>query len=309
MTKVLVTGGTGFVGAALVESLLDDGNEVSVLGRDAGRIRVRFGSRARAIVWSTATDAEFAQSLAGHEVVFNLAGEQAVGRRYTAGSKQRIRDSRVKATRVLVDALGATVAPPWVLISASAVGYYGAATGEICFDETRAQGTGFLAELCHEWEAAALRAEALGTRVVLARLGVVLGPGGGAFESMARPFLMGMGGRLGDGRQPFSFISLEDCVRALRFCSAHLEVRGPVNVTAPVPTDGAGVARALGSALDKPNWLPVPSLALRALFGEGAESLLTGQSVVPSVLLDCGFEFNHPTIDLAVAAASVRARV
>jgi uncharacterized protein (TIGR01777 family) len=309
VTKILVTGGTGFVGAALVESLLDDGHEVSVLGRDAGRVRVRFGSRARAIVWGAPSDPEFVQSLAGHDVVFNLAGEQAVGRRYTTGSKQRIRDSRVKVTRGLVDALGATAMPPQVLISASAVGYYGAATGEVRFVESHAQGAGFLAELCHEWEAAALRAEASGIRVVLTRLGVVLGPGGGAFESMARPFLLGMGGKLGDGRQPFSFISLEDCIRALRFCMEHNEVRGPVNVTAPVPTDGAGVARALGRALDKPNWLPVPALALRALFGEGAESLLSGQSVVPAVLLERGFRFNQPTIDLAVAAASIRARV
>jgi uncharacterized protein (TIGR01777 family) len=284
-----------------------DGHDVSVLGRDAGRVRVRFGSRAHAIVWSTATDAEFVRQLSGYDVVYNLAGEQAVGRRYSADSKQRIRDSRVKVTRLLVDALEATDVRPRVLISASAVGYYGAASGETRFDEGHSAGAGFLAELCHEWEEAATRAEPLGIRVLLARLGVVIGRGGGAFESMARPFRLGIGGRLGDGRQPFSFVSLEDCVRALRFLMEHPEVRGPVNVTAPAATDGRGVARALGSALGKPNWLPVPAMALRALFGEGAESLLSGQCAVPEVLLGLGFQFNHPTIDLAVAAASVRA--
>jgi uncharacterized protein (TIGR01777 family) len=308
LTRILVTGGTGFVGAALVENLLDDGHAVSVLGRDAGRIRVRFGSRARAVVWGDANDPAFLREVAGHDVVFNLAGEQAVGTRYTPGSKQRIRDSRVKTTRTLVEALCAVEPRPSLLISASAVGYYGVSSAAVTFDETFPCGTGFLAELCHEWEDAALRAEVRGLRVVLTRLGVVLGRGGGAFETMAQPFRLGVGGRIGDGQQPVSFISLSDCVRALRFCMEQPELRGPVNLSSPAPTDGSGVAMALGRVLGKPNWLPVPKLALRALYGEGAEALVKGQRVLPGVLTQLGFQFRHPTIDLAVAAASVTAQ-
>jgi uncharacterized protein (TIGR01777 family) len=304
MTRILVAGGTGFLGAALVESLLDDGHPISVLGRDAGRIRLRFGSRVQALVWNHPGHPSLASAISGHEIVVNLTGEQAVGIRYTAGKKQQIRDSRVKMTRELVEAISAAKERPRLFISASAVGYYGSTEGDQTVDEASPLGNGFLAELCHEWEAAAIRAEVHGITVVLARLGIVLGRGGGAFETMARPFRLGIGGPIGDGRQGFSFISLEDCVTAFKFLMKQPGLRGPVNVTAPAPTDGRGVAMALGRVLRKPNWLPVPQFALRALYGEGAEPLVSGPKVLPSVLSSQGFHFQHPTIDSAVAAAA-----
>jgi len=317
--RILVAGGTGFVGSALVQSLLDDGHDVTVLGRDAGRIRARFAGRASAITWGTPDVSTLSRDMSGHEVVFNLTGEQAVGTRYTPGHKERIRDSRVKTTRALVqafddargtgsgDAAGSALSRPRVLISASAVGFYGARTPGESIDERAQVGTGFLAELCHEWEEAALRAELRGVRVVIARLGVVLGPGGGAFESIARPFRLGVGGPIGDGAQDMSFISLADCVRALKFCmEPNHGLRGPVNLTAPAPTNGLALATAISRVLEKPNWLPVPKFALRALYGEGAEALVTGQRVLPTVLLNAGFQFRHPTIDLAVASAAVK---
>jgi uncharacterized protein (TIGR01777 family) len=304
MSRILVAGGTGFIGSALVESLLDEGHQVSVLGRDAGRIRMRFGSRARAIVWGKNDVTALGLDISGFDVVVNLTGEQAVGTRYTSGKKQRIRDSRVKITRDLVEAFERAKVRPKLFISASAVGYYGAATPTSPVDESGAIGSGFLAELCHEWESAASRAEMLGIRVILVRLGVVLGPKGGAFEAMARPFRLGVGGRIGNGRQGFSFISLVDCVAAIKFLMKDTDIRGPVNLTAPAPTDGAGVAVALGRVLGKPNWLPVPRWALRGLYGEGAEALDSGPRVIPQVLLAQGFHFQHPNIDSAVAAAA-----
>jgi uncharacterized protein (TIGR01777 family) len=304
MTRILVAGGSGFIGAALVERLLDDGHLVSVLGRDAGRIRLRFGSRARPVVWGNADEPAFVEEVSGHDVVYNLTGEESVHGRHLPGEKQRIRDSRVKSTRVLVEAL--TVAPvrPRLLVSASTVGYYGTVEGQ-SVDESWPMGTGYLPELCYEWEAAALRAEAQGSRVIVARLGTVLGAKGGVFPAMLRPFALGLGGRVGDGHQGVSFVSLVDCVRALEFCMTLPELRDPVNITAPAPTDRQGVALAMARILRKPNWLPVPRILLRALYGDGAEALDMAQRVLPSVLLAQGFRFQHPTIDAVVAAAAL----
>lgn len=303
MARVLITGGTGFVGSALTESLLRDGHEVSALGRDAGRIRLRFGSRVRSLCWSTPDDPEWVEQLSAFDVVVNLVGAQAVGTRLTAAKKQEIRESRVKNTRNLVEALRRGVARPARIVSASAVGFYGPRAPGQPVDETTPSGSGFLAELCHEWESSAKRAEEFEVRVVLARLGVVFGPGGGAFESMARPFRLGVGGWLGNGRQDVSFVSLTDAVRALRFCIEHPELGGAVNVTSPYPVTARELATAFSRLLARPNWLPVPSLALRALFGEGAEALLTGQRALPNVLLRHGFDWHHPTVDLALASA------
>lgn len=308
--RVLVAGGTGFVGSALTRSLLDDGHEVSVLGRDLGRIRAKFAGKARAIAWGAPGDRSLpnpnlAAEISGHEVVFNLAGEQAVGVRYTAGHKQRIRDSRVKSTRKLVGALKAASGRPRLLVSASAVGFYGPRPPGETVDERSGPGTGFLAELCHEWEEAALRAELFGIRVIVARLGVVLGPGGGAFDAMAKPFRLGFGGPIGDGRQDLSFVSLRDCTRALTHFLVAEGLRGPVNVTAPAPASGRTVASSLGRVLGRPNWLPVPKTLLRAAFGEGADALITGQRVLPTVLESTGFTFLDPTIDAAVATAAL----
>lgn len=303
MAKVLISGGTGFVGGRLAESLLRDGHEVTALGRDAGRILLRFGNRVRSMLWSTPNDTRWVEELTGFDVIFNLAGAQAVGVRLTAKKKQEIRDSRVKSTRDLVEAIRLGGARQVRLISASAVGFYGARSADELVDETSPPGHGFLAEICHEWESAAQHAEECGVSVVRARLGVVFGPGGGAFETMARPFLLGVGGWIGDGRQGISFISLEDAVRALRFCWDQSTIGGPVNVTTPFPVSARELASAFASLLGRPNWLPVPGFALRALYGEGADSLLTGQRVLPTVLQEKGFDWLHPTIDLALASA------
>jgi uncharacterized protein len=303
VTRILVTGGTGFLGASLVESLLDDGHAVTVLGRDAGRIRLKFGSRVRVALWSHPENPAWAEELGGQDVIVNLAGAQAVGTRFTPGQKQRIRESRVKTTRNLVDALARSTKRPTRLLSASAVGYYGPQSPGVELDESSPAGAGFLAELCHEWESAALRANGLGVSVIVARFGVVLGRGGGALEAMARPFRLGIGGHLGNGRQDISFVSLADAVRAMRFCIDNPIIAGKVNVTAPVPVTGRQMAAALGKALHRPNWVPVPGLALRVIYGEGAESLVTGQRAIPKMLQCAGFQWEQPNIEQALAHA------
>lgn len=305
LARILVTGGTGFVGSALIESLLGDGHAVTVLGRDDGRIRLRFGNRTGVVLWSDPAEPAWSAKLASHDVVVNLAGAQAVGTRFTPGSKQQIRDSRVRTTRRLVEALKVAEVRPTRLVSASAVGFYGPQPPGTSVDETTSVGRGFLAELCHEWESAALRAGELGIPVAVARLGVVFGPGGGAFEAMARPFRLGFGGPIGNGRQDVSFVSLTDAVRALRRLMDDATVVGPVNVTAPRAVTGQELASAMGRTLRRPNWLPVPVAALRLLFGEGAEAMVTGQRAIPRRLEALGFEWQQPTIEQALATAVV----
>jgi uncharacterized protein len=300
-----VTGGTGFVGASLVESLLADGHVVTVLGRDAGQIRLKFGSRTRVALWSTPDDPAWCEELASHDVLVNLAGAQAIATRFTPGKKQRIRDSRVKTTRNLVEALERAAKRPVRLVSASAVGFYGPQAPGKDLDESSPVGCGFLAELCHEWETAASSATSLGIGVAIARLGVVIGPGGGAFEAMARTYRLGIGGQIGNGRHDVSYVSLTDAVRALRRCIEDPTIIGPVNVTAPVPVTASEMASSLGRTLRRPNWLRVPGFALRVLYGEGAEALLTGQRAIPKVLQRAGFEWQHPSIDQALQSALV----
>jgi uncharacterized protein (TIGR01777 family) len=241
--------------------------------------------------------------MGGQNAVIHLAGETAVGRRYSDTMKQKIRDSRVKSTRRLVDALGLSDSRPEVLICASAVGFYGSAPDGVQMDEDSPAGNDFLAEVCHEWESAALRAELFGVRVVLVRLGVVLGAGGGALSNLLPPFRLGLGGRLGSGDQPFSWISLHDAVAAIIFCLEHENIRGPVNVVSPNCVTNRQFTRELADSLQRPALLRAPAWALRLALGEGADALLEGQRVVPRVLTREGFEFRYPDLNLALAAA------
>lgn len=303
MARILVTGGTGFLGSNLVENLLEDGHAVTVLGRDAGRIRLKFGSRTRVALWSSPENPAWIEELGNHDIIVNLPGAQAVGTRFTPGSKQQIRESRVKTTRHLVEGLARSSKRPTRLISASAVGYYGPQPPAVELDESSPVGSGFLAELCHEWETAALRANELGIGAAVLRFGVVLGRGGGALSAMVRPFRLGIGGRIGSGQQDFSFVSLTDAIRAVRFCIDNPTIVGPVNVTAPTCVNGSQLAAALAKALRRVAWIPVPGLALRLLYGEGAEALLTGQRAIPKVLRNAGFEWLHPNIEQVLEAA------
>ncbi len=291
--RVAITGASGFVGRALSQALKEAGHTPVAVRRDAsGELR-----------WSVERGFDPPEALSGYDAVVHLAGENIAGGRWTDARKQSIRASRVEGTRRVADALRIADPRPSVFISMSAVGYYGA-RGSSQLDENSEPGEGFLADVCGAWEAEAKAASSLeDLRVVRLRLGTVLGDGG-ALAKMLPAFKMGVGGRLGAGDQYMSWIHLDDVVRGILHVLTHEECSGAVNLTAPEPATNAAFTAALGKALHRPTFLPVPKFALRAAFGEMAEHLLlTGQRVVPKRLLETGFEFQHPDLGAALSAA------
>ncbi|MBK6847766.1 MAG: TIGR01777 family protein [Proteobacteria bacterium] len=294
--QALITGGTGLLGRELLAHLRD----AVVLSRDPARCS---GTRGvgRALRWDPAAEPAPLEGLQGIDVVFNLAGESVAEGRWTEEKKRRIRDSRVMGTRNLVAGLRALGRPPAVFVSASAVGYYGD-RGDEELDETSTGGRGFLAEVCAEWEREALAAEALGIRVVCVRIGIVLAQGGGALARMLTPFKLGAGGRLGSGKQWMPWIHLDDVVGVLVHASRTAAVRGAINAVSPHPVTNAEFTRALGHAVHRPAFLPVPKTALRIAFGELSEVLLASQRVLPRVAERTGYTFKHPALDRALVA-------
>ncbi len=302
--RIVVTGGTGFVGSAVVRLLAARSAELFVLSRGSTVPASLEGvAGVRMLAWDPGSDGDWMAAVSGASAVVHLAGEQAVGRRYTEPLKRRILESRVKTAEALVRAIARADAPPRVLVSASGVGYYGGHDDDAPLDESAPPGNDFLATVCVAWEAAVRKAEPLGVRVVSARLGAVLGRGGGALGTMVLPFKLFVGGPLGSGRQLFSWVHLEDAARAFLACLDDPGFSGAVNVAAPGAVTQTALARALGKALGRPAFMPVPSFSLRALFGEGAVPILTGQRAVPKKLLAAGFAFRFPTIEEALAEA------
>jgi len=292
--KITLTGASGFVGSHLVRKLLARGHEIHVLGRKRAAdlpVEVTFSE------WSAETEPP-AASFAGAGAVIHLAGEP-VAQRWTAQVKARIRDSRVEGTRLLVNALRHTVPQPPVLISASAIGLYGS-RGDEPLTETSAAGQGFLADVVRYWEMAARAAESAGIRVVLPRFGVVLGKGG-ALDKMLPPFRLGVGGRIGSGRQWMSWIHLEDALGIILFALENENVVGPVNATSSNPVTNAEFTRELAQTLHRPAVLPIPELALKLLFGEMAGMLLASQRVLPRAAKAAGFQFRYPDLRSALA--------
>ena len=297
--NVTVTGASGFVGSLLTRKLLDTGYAVHVLGRRLGAglpPEVHFSE------WPSMDAEPPAESLASADVVVHLAGEP-VAQRWTAAARRRIRDSRVDGTRNLVQALSKLSRRPSVLVSASAIGYYGP-RGDEMLAENASPGRDFLGKLCGEWEQAALAAEALGIRVVLPRIGTVLGRGG-ALARMLPPFRFGLGGRLGSGKQWMSWIHVQDLIGLILFALTNAALRGPVNATAPHPVTNLEFTHALAAALHRPAMFFVPGFALRLALGEMATMVLTGQRVVPAAAETAGFSFQYP--DLAPALAGLLA--
>jgi len=256
-------------------------------------------------MWSPAATPAVADlgALEGCAAAVHLSGASVAGQRWTAAYRREMMASRVDSTRALATLLAGLRTPPRALLVASAVGYYGD-RGDQLLDETSLPGEGFLADLCRQWEAAAQPAVEAGIRVVHLRFGVVLGPGPGALARMLPIFRLGLGGRLGSGRQWMSWISVEDAMRALLFALETPSLAGPVNLTAPSPVTNAEFTRLLARQLRRPSFLPVPAFALRLALGQMAdEALLASTRAVPSRLLVAGFRFAHPTVDKALAAA------
>ena len=241
------------------------------------------------------------ESLEGVDAVVHLAGESIMGLRWTASKKRAILESRVRGTRLLADTFAKMAAPPATLVSASAVGFYGD-RGDEPVDESSAPGSGFLADVCRDWEDAAMAAEASGTRLVRLRVGVVLTASGGALATQLPLFRLGLGGPVGHGRQGLSWIGLDDLVYAIHFVLNRSDVSGPVNATAPGAVSNRGFAREVGRVLRRPAVLPVPAFALRMLLGEMAdEMLLAGAFVRPAALESAGFRFVHPDLGSSLA--------
>lgn len=294
--KILVTGGTGFVGQRLVTALAEAGHEVIVLTRDAARGAmlprpVRIVTRLAAIDSAERIDA-----------IVNLAGESIAGGLWTARRRAAIRTSRIETTRALAALCDRLAVPPAVLVNASAIGLYGD-RGEELIDETSAAGTGFCHDVCAAWEAEADRLAARGVRVVRLRIGLVLAAAGGLLGNLLLPFEFGMGGRIGSGRQWMSWIHRDDLVRLIAFAIATPALEGAVNATAPNPVRNADFTRALGDALGRPTVMPLPAAPLRALLGDFADELfLASQRVLPVHAVFEGFRFRHPRIEGALAA-------
>ena len=295
--RALVTGATGLIGRALIDRL---GHAV-VLTRDAERAKRKLPT-VESHAWSPEAGPPRAGALDGVDVVFNLAGEPVAEGRWTADKKRRIRDSRVLGTRNLVAGLAALEKRPQVLVSASAVGYYGD-RGDEEISETSPAGRGFLAEVCAEWEHEALAAADLGLRVVCVRIGIVLAQGGGALAKMLTAFRLGAGGKLGDGRQWMPWVHLDDVVGILLHASQDARIRGAMNAVGPRPVTNADFTRALAQALHRPAFLTVPKTALRLAFGEMGEILTDSQRVFPKVAEQTGYAFKHADLGLALRAA------
>ena len=294
--KILVTGATGFIGKALCKSLAADGHEFVVLSRRPESVAVVPG--AKVFGWNPEAETPPAECWAGVEAVIHLAGEPVAAKRWTEEQKRRIRDSRVIGTRNLVLGMKAAAAPPKVFISSSAVGFYGN-RGDEQVDERSAPGIGFFPDVCTAWEREAEQAKELGTRVVLARIGVVLGDGG-MLEKILLPFRLGVGGILGSGRQWFPWIHLDDMVGILRHALYGEHVSGAINGVAPNPATNAEFTKALGAALHRPTIFPVPEFALRIVMGEMANAALDSQRVYPSVALETGYKFQFPNLQPAL---------
>ena len=297
--KVLVTGSSGLVGTALVEELKRAGNTVVRLVRPgtAGTMRQTEGFD---VEWNPETGA-LGGAAVGADAVVNLAGASIAGGRWTEVRKKLLRTSRVDSTNALVNALARMAIRPRVLISASAIGYYGN-RGDEQLTEESTSGSDFLSVIAREWEASAMKAEAIGIRVVRGRFGVILAKEGGSLPQMTRPFKLGVGGKLGSGEQWMSWVTLTDVVRIIRFALEEGSVRGPINVVSPQPVRNAEFTKEIARVLHRPAMFAAPEFALKLALGEMAGMLLASQRVLPTQLEKLGYKFVHPELGSALAA-------
>lgn len=296
--KIVIAGGTGLIGRHLRAACAAAGHESILLSRRERDARSQPPTTA---LWDGTSPGPWQGALEGADAVVNLCGESVAQGRWTASRKKALVDSRIGPTRALVSAVSAAKRRPRVFVSASAVGYYGD-RGDEPLDEGAKPGSDFLAGLCEAWEREARLIEPLGVRVVCLRIGVVLAPDGGALAKMLPIFRLGLGGRLGGGRQWMSWIAISDLTDLMLFALSH-EITGPLNATAPNPVANRDFTAALGRSLGRPALLPAPGLALRLALGEMAQLLLGGQKVLPRKALESGFAFKHPQVDAALRAA------
>jgi uncharacterized protein len=295
--KVLVTGATGLIGREICNSLRQDGHRVVALSRSPDTTRGLAADEFHK--WEPMLGPPPAEALDEIDAVVHLVGEPIADRRWTDSQKKLIRDSRLLSTRNLVSALRSTGSRPAALITGSAVGFYGD-RGDEHLDEAAPMGRGFMSEICRDWEDEAAAASVWGIRVVQVRTGVVLSLKGGALKKMLPPFKLGVGGRLGSGRQWFPWIHISDIVGIFRHAISTSSLKGPVNGVAPESVTNAEFTKELAHAVHRPAFLPVPEMALRALMGEMADILFHSQRVVPNAVLQSGYTFRYPVLARAL---------
>src|SRR5882724_5516361 len=294
--KILISGSHGLVGTAFIKSLETEGHEIFRLVR-------HYPNSEGELEWSPVRYSIQLARIEGFDAVVNLAGESIAEGRWTDEKKRRIRESRVKGTKLLGDALANLTKPPQTFICASAIGYYGN-RGDETLTESSAPGNDFLAEVCVEWEKATALATEKGIRVVNTRFGIILDAKGGALAKMLPPFRMGIGGRIGSGKQWMSWIALDDVVGGIKLALTNETLRGPVNFVAPNPVTNSEFTKTLGRALSRPTLFPIPAFGVRLAFGEMADALLlASQRVEPEELKRAGYEFQYSQIDKALAQA------
>lgn len=300
--KVAIAGATGFVGSRLVERLQVEGIRVLVLSRNTTYAQKVFPPTAfpdvEIVAYTPTASGGWQSAISDCDGVVNLAGESIAEGRWTPERKQEILNSRKLATQNIVDAIANAHPKPSVLVNASAIGYYG--TSETAtFDETSSPGHDFLAQVCQAWEAEATKVTNVGVRLVILRLGIVLG-NGGALGKMITPFKLFAGGPLGSGQQWFSWIDLDDIVNLIVLALTKPEMQGVYNATAPHPVRMAQLTQTMGKVMNRPSWLPVPAFALEALLGDGAMVVLEGQQVVPKRTLESGYKYKYPNLEPAL---------
>lgn len=284
--RILIAGGTGFMGVPLVRSLLARGDTITLLTRNVEKAKGLFDGQVNLI-------GSLQGAVIDVDAVINLVGEPIIDKRWTDRRKQALRASRIETTNDIIQWISRAQRCPDVLINGSAIGYYGNYPETMLLNETAKPRACFSSDLCVDWEAAAREAQCLGVRVCLLRTGIVLAPHGGALKRMLLPFKFGLGGPIATGKQGFSWIHLDDMVNAIVYLLDHPSIKGPVNAVAPKPVSNGMFAKALASVLKRPAFLPMPSAVVKLLFGEASELLVEGQLVTPKKLLDHGFRFQH----------------
>ena len=302
--KIVLTGATGFIGKELCPKLKEKGNSLVVLTRDIHKAKKRLGDLVVAVEWDAKTLGDWVKYVDGSDAVINLTGESIGGEsiipsRWTKSKKEKIVNSRVDSTRVIVSAIKKAQSKPKVLINASAVGYYGHVEEDDVTESYKA-GNDFLAETSKKWEIEAANAENLGLRVVRMRSGIVLAKHGGAFRRLIIPFRFFIGGTFGSGKQWFPWVHLQDEINAFIFSLENEKINGAVNVSAPQIVRMKEFCKALGNAMKRPSIIPVPSFALKIALGEMSDLLLKGQKVIPEKLLENGYKFLFPEIEAAL---------
>ena len=301
--RILITGGTGLIGRALIDLLLPEGHDIIVLSRNPARAALPAGVQVAG--WDARSAQGWAHLAEGADAIVNLAGESIAGAgaipaRWTAARKRRILESRLHATQAVVEAIDQVRTKPRVLVQGSAVGYYGGRVDDVVLDEEAPPGDDFLAEVAVQWEAASAPVEAMGVRRAIARTGLVLSAVGGSLPPTLLPFKLFLGGPLGHGLQWWPWIHIRDEARALVFLITEPRAAGPFNLTAPNPVTNREFAHALGQVMGRPSLLPTPAFILRLALGEMADLLLKGQRAIPKRLLALGFEFEFPELDMAL---------